>query len=182
MEYFMWVRSARSLHILATFLSDILSLSRFWLGFSKSSHPAPICLNMPKENKKLSPGLCWCTFPGRSRTERSTRWSPPSTRTRTGRSATQSLEWVSADCCLKMIFWKRSFGTSAICLLFSYLQSQSISIWLHSLRLFRHVKYFTEVNLPKYLPDKKCKWLTFVKSDWKPSQCQPPGDVGPFSN
>ena len=171
MEYFMWVRSARSLHILATFLSDILSLSRFWLGFSKSSHPAPICLNMPKENKKLSPGLCWCTFPGRSRTERSTRWSPPSTRTRTGRSATQSLEWVSADCCLKMIFWKRSFGDSVICLLYLYL---SITIDIN--------RYQTVINLPKYLPDKKCKWLTFVKSDWKPSQCQPPGDVGPFSN
>ena len=78
-----------------------------WL-FLKSSHPSPICLNNTKENKKLSPGLCWCTFLGRSRTERSTRWSPPSTRTRTGRSATQSLEWVSAACgrkqCIKGSF------------------------------------------------------------------------------
>ena len=108
MEYFMWVRSARSLHILAMFLSDILSLSRFWLTFLKSSHPSQICLNNTKENKKLSAGLCWCTFLGRSRTERSTRWSPPSTRTRTGRSATQSLEWVSAACgrkqCIKGSF------------------------------------------------------------------------------
>ena len=140
MEYFMWVRSARSLHILAMFLSDILSLSRYWLALSKWCYPSQICLNNTKENKKLSQGLCWCTFLGRSRTERSTRWSPPSTRTRTGRSATQSLEWVSAACRLKMIFWKRSFGTSAICLLFSYLQSQSLSIWLHSLTLFRHGK------------------------------------------
>ena len=146
---------------------------RFSIKFCRSHHFGSAlftCLNMPKENKKLSPGLCWCTFPGRSRTERSMRWSPPSTRTRTGRSATQSLEWVSADCCLKMIFWKRSFGDSVICLLHLYF---SITIDVN--------RYQTVINLPKYLPQKFCRFHLFDQIYWKkPSQCQPLGDVWPL--
>ena len=91
-----------------SFLNKILSLSSFWLCSFYLRPPHSNLPEHPRGEQEVSPGLCWCTFPGRSRTERSTRWSPPSTRTRTGRSATQSLEWVSAACgrkqCIKGSF------------------------------------------------------------------------------